>query len=211
MVAGMEPELAPEAVESMQAAPVAGAGSEKEREKSELLERMGENEEEPEGLVVEEEPVADAVEPEPAPAVAADAAAEAVERKQAHESVARDFPEALTEGTELYEACQEEMAYLLDANSPLASDPQAELKIARRMARVLGYSKRAAVAEAPTVPALPAPPPPRRCVRPMPTGGAPGESPVTTLERRVSGAKSTGEMLELMREIGTPFEALLKR
>jgi len=101
--------------------------------------------------------------------------------------------------------------YLLDANSPLASDPQAELKIARRMARVLGYSKRAAVVEAPPVPAKAATPPPRRSVRPMPTGGAPVESPVTTLERRVSGAKSTGEMLELMREIGTPFEALLKR
>jgi len=41
----MEPELAQEAVESMQAAPVAGAGNGTEREKSELLERMAENEE----------------------------------------------------------------------------------------------------------------------------------------------------------------------
>ncbi|MEI6560865.1 MAG: hypothetical protein WCO68_02150 [Verrucomicrobiota bacterium] len=205
----MEPELAPEAVESMQAAPVAGAGSEKEREKSELLERMAENEEIGEVLVVEEEPVAETPTLESDPA--ADEAAEVAERKQAHESVAREFPDALTEGTELFEACQEEMAYLLDANSPLASDPQAELKIARRMARVLGYAKRAAVAQATPAPAKPATPPPRRSVRPMPTGGAPVESPVTTLERRVSGAKSTGEMLELMREIGTPFEALLKR
>ncbi|MCX6967943.1 MAG: hypothetical protein NTZ46_09255, partial [Verrucomicrobia bacterium] len=55
----MEPELAQEAVESMQAAPVAGAGNEKEREKSELLERMAENEEIGE-VTVEEEPVADA-------------------------------------------------------------------------------------------------------------------------------------------------------
>ena len=102
------------------------------------------------------------------------------------------------------------LAYLLDANSPLASDPQAALKIARRMARVLGYSKRAAVADAPVAPVKPAAAP-RRSVRPMPTGGAPVESPATTLERRVSGAKSTGDMLELMREIGTPFEALLKR
>ena len=207
----MEPELAPEAVESMQAAPVAGAGSEKEREKSELLERMAENEEIGEVLVVEEEPVADETAPEIDPVAAADVVAEAEERKHAHESVAREFPEALTEGTELFEACQEEMAYLLDVNSPLASDPQAELKIARRMARMLGYSKRAVIVEAPPVPAKSATPPPRRSVRPMPTGGAPVESPVTTLERRVSGAKSTGEMLELMREIGTPFEALLKR
>ena len=203
----MEPELAPEAVESMQAAPVAGAGNEREREKSALLERMAENEEVGEVPSGEEEPATEeAPQPEVDPAAAAN---EAAERRLAHESVAREFPEALTEGTELFEACQEEMAYLLDAHSPLASDPQAELKIARRMARMLGYSKRVAVAETPPAPAKTAPP--RRSVRPMPTGGAPVESPVTTLERRVSGAKSTGEMLELMREIGTPFEALLKR
>ena len=194
----------------MQAAPVAGAGSEKEREKSELLERMAENEEIGEVLVVEEEPVAEAEEPQPE-GDPASAANEVAERQQARESVAREFPEALKEGSELFEACQEEMAYLLDANSPLASDPQAELKIARRMARVLGYSKRAAVQETQPVAAKPATPPPRRSVRPMPTKGAPAESPATTLERRVSGAKSTGEMLELMREIGTPFEALLRK
>ena len=211
MVAGMEPELAQEAVESMQAAPVAGAGSGKEREKSELLERMAENEETGEVLVVEEEPGAEQEEPETGAAtVAANEAAQAAERKQARDLVAREFPEALTEGTELFEACREELAYLCEAQSALASDPQAELKIARRMARMLGYSKRAAVGEAPPVPTKAAVPP-RRSVRPMPTGGAPVESPVTTLERRVSGAKSTGEMLELMREIGTPFEALLKR
>jgi len=203
----MEPELAQEAVESMQAAPVAGAGNGTEREKSELLERMAENEEIGEVLVVEDEP-AEVETPESSNT--ATAANEAAERKQARESVAREFPEALAEGSELFEACQEEMAYLLDANSPLASDPQAEYKIARRMARVLGYSQRAAVQEAPHVPAKNAAAP-RRSVRPMPTRGAPVESPVTTLERRVSGAKSAGEMLELMREIGTPFEALLKR
>ena len=52
---------------------------------------------------------------------------------------------------------------------------------------------------------------PRRSVRPVPAGGSPVEAPATTLERRVAGVRSTGEMLELMREIGTPFEALLKR
>ncbi len=52
---------------------------------------------------------------------------------------------------------------------------------------------------------------PRRSVRPVPAGGSPVEAPITTLERRVSSVRSTGEMLELMREIGTPFEALLKR
>ena len=201
----MEPELAQEAVESIQAAPVAGAGNEREREKSELLDRMAENEEIGEVLVMEEEPVAEALEPQ------AEVSREVAERRQARESVEREYPEALKEGSELFEACQEEMAYLLDANSPLASDPQAELKIARRMARLLGYSKRAAAVEAPPVPTKTATPQPRRSLRPMPTKGAPVESPVTTLERRVSGAKSTGEMLELMREIGTPFEALLKR
>ena len=203
----MEPELAQEAVESMQAAPVAGAGNGSEREKSELLERMAQNEEIGEVLVVEEEP--EEVEtPEIDPA---NEAAQAAERKQARESVSREFPDALTEGSELFEACRDELAYLREANSPLASDPQAEYKIARRMARVLGYSQRAAVQESPVAPAKTPTVAQRRSVRPMPTKGTPVESPVTTLERRVSGAKSTGEMLELMREIGTPFEALLKR
>ena len=197
----------------MQAAPVAGAGNEREREKSELLERMTGSEEIGEISIAEAEPVAEEAESqaEVDAAGAAQEAAEVAERKQAHELVAREFPEALKEGSELYEACQEEMAYLLDANSPLASDPQAELKIARRMVRMLGYSQRAAAPEAPPAPAKQAAQSPRRSVRPMPTGGAPVESPVAALERRVSGAKSTGEMLELMREIGTPFEALLKR
>jgi len=212
-VASMEPELAQEGVDTMQAAPGAGVGNGREREKSALLDRMAGGEEVGEVLVVEDEPVTDAGAPQPEAdpaATAANEAAQAAEHQRAHETVAREFPEALVEGSELYEACQEEMAYLLDAHSPLASDPQAELKIARRMARVLGYSKRAAVADAPVAPVKPAAAP-RRSVRPMPTGGAPVESPATTLERRVSGAKSTGEMLDLMREIGTPFEALLKR
>ena len=208
----MEPELAQEALESMQAAPLAGADNGKEREKSELLERMAENEEMGEVLVVEDEPVAAPeveTQPELNPETAANEAAQAAERKQARESVAREFPEALAQGTELFEACREELAYLRESKSPLASDPLAEYKVARRMARVLGYSQRAAVQEAAVTPAKTTAQ--RRSVRPMPTGGAPVDSPVTTLERRVSGAKSTGEMLELMREIGTPFEALLKR
>jgi hypothetical protein len=205
----MEPELAPEAVESMQAAPVAGAGNGREREKSELLERMAEGEEIGEGFVPVEEALAEEREPEVSPEPVASEEQEA--RKQVREQVARGFPEALKEGSELFEACQEEMAYLLESNSPLASDPQAELKIARRMARLLGYSQRAAVVEAAPLPAKTPAPAQRRSVRPMPTGGAPVESPATTLERRVAGAKSTGEMLELMREIGTPFEALLRR
>jgi len=212
----MEPELAQEAVETMQAAPVAGAGNEKEREKSALLDRMAGGEETPDAPVVEEaleveaEEVQTVAEDESV-TTAVDEARQAADRKLARESVSREFPDALAEGTELFEACREELAYLREANSPLAEDPQAEYKIARRMARVLGYSQRAAVQEAPVVPAKSAAVPARRTVRPMPTGGAPVESPVTALERRVSGAKSTGEMLELMREIGTPFEALLKR
>ena len=206
----MEPELAQEAVESMQAAPVAGAGNEREREKSVILERMAGGETPPdvlhaEGVAEFQEDGGRATEE-----VTAKADAQEAVRKCARESVAREFPDALTEGTELFEACREEMAYLREANSPLADDPQAEFKIARRMARVLGFSQRGAVQESAVAPAKNTVAQ-RRTIRPMPTGGVPVESPVTTLERRVSGAKSTGEMLELMREIGTPFEALLKR
>jgi len=206
----MEPELANEAVETMQAAPVAGAENEKEREKSALLHRMDENEEVFDVLVVEDVPRAEEEEPQPGvnAAAAVNEEAQNAARKQARESVAREFPDALAEGTELFEACQEELAYLREANSPLAGDPAVEYKIARRMARVLGLSQRAAVQTAPVKNPAPSS---RRSLRPMPTGGAPVESPATTLERRVSGAKSSGEMLELMREIGTPFEALLKR
>ena len=205
----MEPEqAAQDVVDTMQAAPVAGAGNEKEREKSVLLDRMDGNEEIGDILVVEEELAEEEVEAEGSTAGAEDEVQQTEVRKQARESVAREFPEALAEGSELYEACQEELAYLREAQSPLADDPLAEYKIARRMARVLGLSRRAPVAEPPAAPAKSAP---RRKVRPMPAGNAPVESPATTLERRVSGAKSTGEMLELMREIGTPFEALLKR
>jgi len=188
MVSSMEPDVAPEAVDTMQAAPVAGADNQLEREKSAILDRMEGDDERGEALVVEEE--------------AADEEQEDA-HKQALESVAREFPDALTVGSELYEACREELAYLRETKSPLADDPLAEYKIARRMSRVMGLSQR------PATPAKNAPQ--RRSVRPMPTGGAPVESPVTTLERRVSGAKSSGDMLELMREIGTPFEALLKR
>ena len=204
----MEPELAAEAVESMQAAPGAGAGSEKEREKSALLDRMDAGEEAGDVLVVEDEPAADVAQEH----AGADAEAVSEARNQAHEALLREFPDALAEGTELYEACREEMAYLRESGSPLAEDPQAQYKVARRMARLLGLSQSAAAQE-PPVAAAPknAAQPARRKLRPMPAGGAPVESPATTLERRVAGAKSTGEMLELMREIGTPFEALLKR
>jgi len=187
--------MAPEAVDTMQAAPVAGADNELEREKSALLDRMDGDE------AGDDVPVAEADDDGQEQAALDEAA-----RKQARESVVREFPDALTVGSELYQACREELEYLREAKSPLADDPLAEYKIARRMTRVLGLSlQRAAAAPVKSAP------PQRRSVRPMPTGGAPVESPVTTLERRVSGAKSTGDMLELMREIGTPFEALLKR
>ena len=156
----MEPELAQEAVETMQAAPVAGAGNEREQEKSALLDRMAGGVAEQENPVTEEHREMPEVESERVQAVVdeeAAAADEVAERAQARESVARDFPDALKEGSELFDACQEEMAYLLDANSPLASDPQAEYKIARRMARVLGYAQRGAVREL-EVPAAPVKP-----------------------------------------------------
>ncbi|MDD5349896.1 MAG: hypothetical protein PHQ12_06770 [Chthoniobacteraceae bacterium] len=201
----MEPELAaPEAVESMQAAPVAGAGSEKEREKSALLSRMDGTGEPEEGL--EEAETEEPVQPEAPVEDAAEAreAELAAARSEARQAVAREFPEALAEGSELFEACREELEYLREAQSPLAEDPQAEYKIARRMARMLGHAQRPPVPETPKAA-------PRRKIRPMPAGNAPVEPPATTLERRVAGAKSTGDMLELMREIGTPFEALLRR
>jgi len=203
----MEPDVAaPEAVETIQAAPVAGAGNDKEREKSALLDQMVESEVIGDILVVEEEPDAEEVEdqPEVEAVLEPDEAALEAARNEAKQALAREFPEALTQGSELFEACREEMEYLREAQSPLADDPQAEYKIARRMARLLGQPKHVPVPE-------PAKVAPRRKVRPMPAGNAPVEAPVITLERRVAGAKSTGDMLELMREIGTPFEALLKR
>ena len=118
----------------------------------------------------------------------------------ARDALAKEFPDALKEGSELAEACREELAYLREAQSPLADDPEAEYKVAKRMARMMGLANRPACEKQV-----------RRAVRPMPTLGAPVESAATTLERRMAGAKSTGEMLELMREVGTPFEALLKR
>jgi hypothetical protein len=104
----------------------------------------------------------------------------------------------------LHDACREELAYLRESNSPLIRDPQVEYKVARRLARALGLRRAASEAVSPPVP-------PRRTVRPVPVGVSPVEAPVATLERRVAGARSPGAMLDLMREIGTPFEALLKK
>ncbi len=111
------------------------------------------------------------------------------------------------------------MAYLREANSPLIHDPQACYKVARRLARALGYQRRSAegIASQPEASGSvhhsnqSAGVQPRRTARPVPAGGSPVEGPLPALERRVSGARSTSEMLELMREIGTPFEALLKK
>ena len=149
------------------------------------------------------------------------------------EALQEEFPDALTAGTELFEACNEELAYLRETNSPLIHDPAVQYKVARRMARAIGYGKQASIQDETTqaqgtmnttTPIADNPDSQksqpagaanaavaRRTVRPVPTGGSPVEAPVATLERRVAGARSSGEMLELMREIGTPFEALLKR
>lgn len=201
----MEPDLAEQATETMQAAPVAGAENEKEREKSALLEQMagGEGDD-----GAGEGGGADA--PEPAPREdgeeeAPEDAAVAEARQKARKALAKDFPDALAEGSELAAACREELDYLREAGSPLADDPEAEYKIARRMTMLMGLGARKSAPEPPAKAAR------RRSLRPLPTGGAPVESPATALERRVAGAKSTGDMLNLLREIGTPFEALLKR
>jgi hypothetical protein len=111
----------------------------------------------------------------------------------------------------------------------LVSEPHAYYTVARRMARSLGYKvgdgKGAALsgvqrgvrdAPVPQVASASEPatrtyaPFQRRSVRPVAIGGAPVESAATTLERRLAGAKSSGAMLELMGEIGTPFASLLK-
>lgn len=128
---------------------------------------------------------------EAAEALAAHRGAEA----QAEAALLEEYPDALTPGTELFEACREELRYLEEAKSPLVRDPQVLYKVARRFARTLGLEKS----------------PSRRRARPVPANAAPLETPVAALERKLSGARSTSAMLELMREIGTPFEALLKR
>ena len=170
------------------------------------------------------------------------AATEAHRRAEtvAEAALASEFPDALTEGTDLFEACAEELAYLREAQSPLMRDPEVKFKVARRMARALGYRRPAGAApgrdnegraetnqtvppagtseantEAAAREAAPAAQrgavAPRRTVRPLPSGGSPVEAPLTTLERRVAEARSSDAMLGLMREFGTPFEALLKR
>lgn len=116
---------------------------------------------------------------------------------RARQRIAEEFPEALVPGTELNEAVAEEMSYLRAAKSPLLDDPQVEYKVARRLARVLGW-------RAPEVPM-------KRTVRPVPVGGATVDTPVLALERKMASARTSGAMLELMREIGTPIEALLRK
>lgn len=120
---------------------------------------------------------------------------------QAKQGVVDEFPDAVTPGTELHEAFAEEMAYLRESNSPLVQDPQVEYKVARRLARVMGWRQ-----AAPEVALVP-----KRTVRPVPVGGGAVEVPAVAMERRLAGARSPGAMLELMREIGTPIEALLRK
>ena len=121
--------------------------------------------------------------------------------RQAHDALREEFPEAATPGSDFYEACQEELAYLRESGSPLADDPQVEYKVARRLSRTLGYRR----ATAPETAA------PKRTFRPLPAGGTPIPPPQATMERRIAGAHSPDAMLELMRELGTPFEALLPK
>jgi hypothetical protein len=118
--------------------------------------------------------------------------------------LAEEYPDAVTPGTELYEACAEELDYLRAAKSPLMEDPQVQYKVARRMARTLGVGKAASAEAKPAVT-------PKRSVRPLPVGGTPIEPGPVTLERRVAQARSSHAMLELMREYGTPIEALMRK
>ena len=161
----------------------------------------------------------------------------------AQTALAEEFPDALTPGNELHDACAEELAYLRDSQSPLIHDPEVQYKVARRMARALGWHRADEVevsAQEKHKPLNPMPKQtnqdrssgtsgetagtpcevaairsgavaPKRTVRPVPAGGSPVETPINTLERRMSEARSSHAMLSLMREFGTPFEALLKR
>jgi len=125
------------------------------------------------------------------------------------------FPDAIQPGTELHEACVEEYQYLQAAGSPLVNDPQCAQKIVNRMVRLLGSKagQGASSAQQANAGAQLQPPPvvAKRSVRPVPAGGNPVEAPVQTLERKVANARTTGEMLALMREFGTPIEALMRR
>lgn len=112
-----------------------------------------------------------------------------------------EYPEALTPGSELYEACREELAYLKESGNPLSRDPGVAYKVARRLARTLGYPRHTETAPVAAV----------RTARPLPAGGTPLEAPVMAVERRVAEARSPDAMLSLMRELGTPFEALLQK
>jgi len=142
-------------------------------------------------------------------AEAAGARKRAAEVAQA--ALSEEYPDALTPGTELHDACADELDYLREANSPLIRDPQVQYKIARRLARTLGYRKAAMPRENPAPASKNAGVVAKRTVRPLPAGGSAVEAPVMALERRVTEARSSDAMLSLMREFGTPFEALLKQ
>ncbi len=135
--------------------------------------------------------------------------------------IQNSFSEALTQypdlgnpASELANACQEELQYLAATGSLLLEQPNFPLMVVRRMARSLGL-KAASAATAPAgLQATPPAKPARRGVRPVPTGGAPLEEPKQALDRRIEAALKSGskkEMEALLREAGTPFEALMKR
>lgn len=129
-------------------------------------------------------------------------------------AVGEEFPEALVPGTELYEAVHEELGYLKESKSPLLNDPYVQYKVARRMARTLGYrptrAGAAVVNQGGGSRPIAAGPMAVRSVRPVPVRSVTMEDPATSIERRVASASSSSAMLELMRELGTPVERLLK-
>lgn len=118
-----------------------------------------------------------------------------------------EYPEAFKDGTEFNQELSEEFEYLQGIQSPLLHDPNYPIRLSKRVARRLGYKKPDSAPDPKTL-AKPASPAQKRSVRPVATGGTPVEAAATTLEQRIAGAKSADAMLELMRELGTPFEKL---
>lgn len=133
----------------------------------------------------------------------------------------RTFPDLAENGTPLREAVEEEIQYLVATKSPLLNQPDFPLVVARRMARSLGVKPAGTAGQSTAGASKPqngtpavvkntgANKPGSRGIRPLPAGGSPVELP--SLEQRAAGAKTSAQMLELMKEFGTPIAELARR
>lgn len=143
----------------------------------------------------------------------------------AHES----FPDAFTEGSELSDAVAVEFEFLQATESPMLRNPNYPKLVIQRVARQLGIRPAAVAGRDGGNGAVPAPAPVaaapagqgqgganggnaakggnsvNRGVRPVPAGGSPVAEVALTLEERMKSAKTPEEMLELLKEYGTPI------